>query len=30
MVICSFPINFESFGARTQKLWPENKSENEV
>jgi len=26
----SFPINFESFGARTQKLWPKNKSETKV
>jgi len=30
MVMSSFPINFESFGARTQKLWLENKSETKV
>jgi len=26
----SFPINFESFGSRTQKLWLKNKSKTKV
>jgi len=30
MVMSSFSINFESFGARTQNLWLENKSETKV
>jgi len=30
MVMSSFPINFESFAAKTEKLWPENKSKTKV